>query len=236
MNIRHLAVAAALVGLATCSRSSTPTHRVELRRISGDTLQIIPGEGQMQYCLVFTHSGKGVVRQLTMSKSNMSVKCPAGEPVLGQAYRIPVEEGPVKVNVFFSDKRLELWPNIDRKYYKVHQLTETSADVTEGSRGVWERTHYDWSTPGTVRIQVLDSNAFRPGSYWIYSVVPRPEGGSHVHLEFLRTPRNLKGLLLSALLNVAGRKIFGDFLDDTLHRLERRHTATTGERTQPGAR
>jgi hypothetical protein len=107
VNIRHLAVAAALVGLATCSRSSTPTHRVELRRISGDTLQIIPGEGQMQYCLVFTHSGKGVVRQLTMSKSNMSVKCPAGEPVLGQAYRIPVEEGPVKVNVFFSDQRLE---------------------------------------------------------------------------------------------------------------------------------
>ena len=126
----------------------------------------------------------------------------------------------------FSDRRLELWPNIDRKYYKVHQVSSTSADVTEGSRGVWERTHYDWSEPGKVRIQVQDSNTFRPGSYWIYSVASRPDGGSHVHLEFLRSPRNVKGAVLSALLTVAGRKIFERFLDDTLHRLERRHAAT----------
>jgi hypothetical protein len=122
----------------------------------------------------------------------------------------------------FSDARLALWPNIDRRYYKVHRVSGTSAEVTEGSRGVWERTLYDWSRPGTVRIDVRDSNAFRPGSYWIYAVEPRPEGGSHVHLEFLRTPRNVKGLLVSALLDLAGRKIFGDFLDETLRRLERR--------------
>lgn len=133
----------------------------------------------------------------------------------------------------FSDKRLELWPNIDRKYYKVHQLTETSADVTEGSRGIWERTRYDWSTPGRVRIEVLDSNAFRPGSYWIYSVEQRPEGGSHVHLEFLRTPRNAKGLALSALLSVAGRKIFGDFLAETLHRLEERSPGRDEQTAHP---
>ena len=126
----------------------------------------------------------------------------------------------------FSDQRLELWPNIDRKYYKVHQVSSTSADVTEGSRGVWERTHYDWSEPGKVRIQVEDSNTFRPGSYWIYSVEPRPDGGSHVHLEFLRSPRSVKGAFLSALLTVAGRKIFERFLDDTLHRVERRRAAT----------
>jgi len=133
----------------------------------------------------------------------------------------------------FSERRFELWPNIDRKYYKVHQVSGTSAEVTEGSRGVWERTHYDWSEPGTVRIQVQDSNTFRPGSYWVYSVQPRPGGGSHVHLEFLRTPRNAKGLLLSALLSVAGRKIFADFLGETLHRLERRLPASAqGARPQ----
>jgi hypothetical protein len=129
----------------------------------------------------------------------------------------------------FSDRRLELWPNIDRKYYKVHQVSRSSADVTEGSGvlgGVWERTHYDWSEPGKVHIRVEDSNAFRPGSSWSYSVEPRPDGGSHVHLEFLRRPRNAKGVVLSALFSVAGRKIFGDFLEDTLHRLERRRTAT----------
>ena len=134
----------------------------------------------------------------------------------------------------FSDRRLELWPNIDRKYYKVHDVSKTSADVTEGSRGlggVWERTHYDWSEPGKVRIQVEDSNAFRPGSYWLYSVEPRPGGGSHVHLEFLRRPRNTKGAVLSALFSLAGRKIFGNFLDDTLHRVERR--AATGGPPMP---
>ena len=126
----------------------------------------------------------------------------------------------------FSEARLALWPNIDRKYYKVHRVAGTSAEVTEGSRGVWERTRYDWSSPGTVRIEVQDSNAFRPGSFWIYSVEPRPEGGSHVHLEFLRRARNAKGLLLSALLGVAGRKIFGDFLGETLRRLEARAPGT----------
>lgn len=122
----------------------------------------------------------------------------------------------------FSDRRIELWPNIDRKYYKVHDVARTSAEVTEGSRGVWERTRYDWSEPGKVRIQVQDSNAFRPGSWWLYTVQPRPEGGSHVHLEFQRRARNVKGLLLSGLLTLFGRKIFGDFLAETLRRLERR--------------
>ncbi len=122
----------------------------------------------------------------------------------------------------FSERRLELWPNIDRGYFKVHQVAGTSAEVTEGSRGVWERTRYDWSEPGTVRLEVQDSNAFRPGSWWLYSVRPMAAGGSHVHLEFDRRPRNAKGHLLSALLTVAGRRIFGNFLGETLHRLERR--------------
>lgn len=107
MNIRHVVATFAMAGLCACARSGSPANRVEIRRISGDTLQIIPNEGQMPYCLVFTHSGKGVVRQLTMSKNNTSVKCPAGAPVLGQAYRVPVEEGPVKIHVLFSDQRLE---------------------------------------------------------------------------------------------------------------------------------
>jgi hypothetical protein len=121
----------------------------------------------------------------------------------------------------FSDRRLELWPNIDRSYYRVHGVARTSAEVTEGSRGVWERTRYDWSRPGTVRIEVQDSNAFRPGSYWLYQVDARPEGGSHVHMEFQRRPRNVRGLLLGGLLSLAGGKIFGDFLATTLQRLER---------------
>ena len=106
MHSRRFLILAVVGALAGCSRTSGPTQRVELRKISGDTVQIIPTESALPYCLVFTQSDK-VTRQLTISKSNQSVKCPAGQPVLGQTYRIPVEEGPVKIHVFLSDQRLE---------------------------------------------------------------------------------------------------------------------------------
>ena len=123
----------------------------------------------------------------------------------------------------FSSKRLELWPNLDPKYFELEDAGATSAEVLEGSHafgGVWERSRYDWSHPGAVRIDVQDSNAFEPGSYWIYEVTPLPGGGSHVHMEFDRRPRNFKGHVLSALFTVAGNKVFGKSLGETLHRIE----------------
>jgi hypothetical protein len=122
----------------------------------------------------------------------------------------------------FSPKRLELWPNLDGKY-ELEASGVMSADVTEGSAnfgGVWERSHYDWSRPGTVRIDVLDSNSFEPGSYWVYQVTPKPGGGSRVHMEFDRRPRNFKGHVLSALFRVAGSSVFGKSLGETLRRIE----------------
>jgi len=123
----------------------------------------------------------------------------------------------------FSSKRLDLWPNLDRKYYEVGATGIASADVTEGSSGlggVWERSHYDWSRPGTVRIDVQESNTFAPGSYWIYEVTANPDGGSHVHMEFDRRPRNLKGKVLSGLFRIGGHQIFEKSLGETLKRLE----------------
>jgi hypothetical protein len=124
----------------------------------------------------------------------------------------------------FSPRRFELWPNVDRRYFKLESTADKGAEVTEGSPvfgGVWERGRYDWSHPGTVRIDVVDSNAFKPGSFWIYQVTPRADGGSHVHMEFDRRPRNLKGLLVSTLLSVAGKKIFTEQLSETLRRVEK---------------
>jgi hypothetical protein len=124
----------------------------------------------------------------------------------------------------FSPRRFELWPNVDRNYFKLGAVRDTSAEVTEGSGvfgGVWERGVYDWSMPGTVRIEVKDSNTFQPGSYWHYDVSPRPNGGSHVHMEFDRRPRNLKGLAVSAVLSLVGKRLYGKQLEETLRRLER---------------
>ena len=65
-----------------------------------------------------------------------------------------------------------------------------------------------------------DSNAFQPGSYWIDEVTPRTNGGSHIHMEFDRRPRNLKGRLLSGLLGLVGKRMYEKQLGETLHRLE----------------
>jgi hypothetical protein len=123
----------------------------------------------------------------------------------------------------FSPRRFDLWPNIDRDYFRVNEVGTTSADVTEGSGvfgGVWERGRYDWSHPGTVRIDVIDSNAFQPGSYWHYDVSPRSDGGSHVHMEFDRRPRNWKGRLVGAVLTLVGARLFTRLLGQTLRRVE----------------
>jgi len=124
----------------------------------------------------------------------------------------------------FSPRRFELWPNVDKNYYKVGTVGDTSADVTEGSPflggGVWERAHYDWSTPGTVRIDVQESNAFKPGSFWLYTITPGKDGGAHVHMEFDRRPRNLKGYVVGTLLSLFGKKIFTKSLADTVKRVE----------------
>jgi hypothetical protein len=123
----------------------------------------------------------------------------------------------------FSPRRLELWPNINRKYYKVGTLGEQSAEVTEGSTafgGIWERARYDWSHPGVVHLDVQDSNTFKPGSFWEYQVTAGANGGSHVRMEFDRRGRNFKGVLVGALLSLFGKRIFGKSLRDTLKKVE----------------
>jgi hypothetical protein len=110
----------------------------------------------------------------------------------------------------FTADRPRLWPGLDPRYYQVHQLGETSAEVTEGSAfagGVWERARYDWSDPGTVRITVLDSNAFAAGGSWTYRISPDGDGSS-VSLRVERRGRTLKGRLLAALLRLTGRPVF----------------------------
>jgi Polyketide cyclase / dehydrase and lipid transport len=110
----------------------------------------------------------------------------------------------------FTADRPRVWPGLDPRFYEVHELGETSAEVTEGSAfagGVWERARYDWSGPGLVRITVLDSNAFAPGGSWIYRISP-DGGGSRVELRVQRRGRTVKGRLLAALLRLTGRPVF----------------------------
>ena len=118
----------------------------------------------------------------------------------------------------FSPDRPRLWPNLDPRIYEVHDTGRDWAEVTEGSSfdgGIWERARYDWSEPGTVRIAVLDSNAFAPGCSWTYKIDP-VHGGSRVELEVVRHGRTLNRRALAGLLALTGRMVFCGDLGKTL--------------------
>ena len=70
----------------------------------------------------------------------------------------------------FGPDRSKIFSNSADEYLQVHHKDVSQADVTEGSAGVWERLHYDWSDPNRVVLTTTDSNVRGAGSW------------SHVHL------------------------------------------------------
>ena len=124
----------------------------------------------------------------------------------------------------FSERRPELWPNLDAKYYALHERGDTWAEVTEGTDvlgGVWAQEHYDWSEPGLVRLRLVDARDFRPGTLIEYRVTPRPDGGCHVAVEFQRVAKSLRGRVVGLVVQLTGSRRFAADLRETLDRLAR---------------
>jgi len=67
----------------------------------------------------------------------------------------------------FSKTRPETWPGLWEGAYEVYSVGQTSAEIREGNRSprVWARERYDWSTPGVVRWEVVESNFCTPGGF-----------------------------------------------------------------------
>ena len=65
----------------------------------------------------------------------------------------------------FTERRTELFPGLAPEYYKVYSLTDTTADVMEGTSRpkIWTREAYDWSRPGEVTWRCVESNMFKSG-------------------------------------------------------------------------
>ena len=82
----------------------------------------------------------------------------------------------------FSERRPELWPNLDAKYYELHELGDTWADVTEGtdsSAGLGARAlRLVGTRPRPARL--IEAIDFSPGTVIDYHVTSRPDGGCHV--------------------------------------------------------
>ena len=124
----------------------------------------------------------------------------------------------------FGERRPELWPNLDTKYFRLHERGDTWAEVTEGTDilgGVSARERYDWSEPGVVRLRLLESVDFQPGTQIEYRVTPNADGGCHVEVEFQRIGASLRGRIVGAAVQLAGSRRFVADLHQTFERLAR---------------
>jgi hypothetical protein len=127
----------------------------------------------------------------------------------------------------FGPGREEIWGNSDPQQFVVHDRGATWAEVTEGSAvgGVWQRLRYDWSVPDVVTLDVLDSNAFGPGSRWTYTAKSDGARGCHVDLTIVRVPTTAKGRVLDALLGLGLGAYIAHDLRRSLRRMDSRSRA-----------
>jgi hypothetical protein len=105
----------------------------------------------------------------------------------------------------FGPGRKELFENSADDYLEVHDRGATDADVTEGSGGIWERLHYDWSDANRVVLTTTDSNAWADGPSHTYTFTRQPDGNTEVDYVVVREGKNLKGRALGLVLGTIGK-------------------------------
>jgi hypothetical protein len=123
----------------------------------------------------------------------------------------------------FGPGRSELFGNSADGYLKVHSLGATEADVTEGSAGIWERLHYDWSDPGRIVMTTTDSNLWGGGSGHTYTFTRRPDGTTDVDAEVVREGKNARGRLLGIVVGTIARGRLTKEFGKTVRAIEARN-------------
>src|SRR5258707_841842 len=106
----------------------------------------------------------------------------------------------------FGPGRSKLFGNSADDYLRVHYLDRTEADVTEGSGGIWERLHYDWSDHNRVVLTTTDSNIWGGASGHTYTFTRRTDGRTDIDVVVVRDGKNLKGRLLGFIVGTVGKR------------------------------
>lgn len=122
----------------------------------------------------------------------------------------------------FGPGRSEVFSNSADDYLKVYDRGPTEADVTEGSGGVWERLHYDWSDPNHVVMKTVDSNTWGGESGHVYNFTRNPDGTTDLDATVVRDGKNLKGRVLGAVLGTIGKSHLSKALASTVKAVEAR--------------
>src|ERR1700726_1212507 len=130
----------------------------------------------------------------------------------------------------FGPDRLKLFANSADEYLKVHQLGRTEADVTEGSGGIWERLHYDWSDPNRVVLKTTDSNVWGGASGHTYTFTRQPNGTTDIDVVVVREGKNLKGWVLGLVLGTIGRRVLEKAFENSVKAIEARNSTARAAR------
>ena len=111
-------------------------------------------------------------------------------------------------------------------YLKVHSVGPADADVTEGSGGVWERLHYDWSDPDRVVLRTTDSNVWAGSSGYTYTLTRLPNGETDVDVVIVRNGKNAKGRFLGLVLGTVGKGVLAKAFGNSIKALEARNNGS----------
>jgi hypothetical protein len=122
----------------------------------------------------------------------------------------------------FGPGRSKLFGNSADGYLKVHHLGRTEADVTEGSSGIWERLHYDWSDPNHVVLTTTDSNTWGGASGHTYTFTRQPDGTTDIDVVVVREGKNLKGWLLGLVVGTIGKSVLEKAFVNSVKAIEAR--------------
>ena len=122
----------------------------------------------------------------------------------------------------FGPGRSKLFQNSADGYLKVHAQGAHEADVTEGSGGVWERLHYDWSNPHHIKLTTTDSNLFGGASGHTYTLTTHPDGTTEIDAVLVREGKNLRGKVVAAVLGTVGRRSLAKAFANTVRAIEAR--------------
>ena len=107
----------------------------------------------------------------------------------------------------------------------MHHQGPGEADVTEGSNGIWERLHYDWSDPDRVVMTTTDSNTWGGHSGHTYTFTRQANGTTDVEVVVVREGKNLKGRLLGLVVGTVGTGVLVKAFGKTVKAIEARNDA-----------
>jgi len=135
----------------------------------------------------------------------------------------------------FGPGRSKIFGNSADEYLQVHHRGISQADVTEGSGGIWERLHYDWSDPNRVVLTTTDSNMWGGASGHTYTFTRGPNGTTDLDVVVRREGKNLTGRLLGFVLGTISRRVLEKAFENSVKAIEARNSTARAARTAGAA-